>query len=148
MFIVAILAGLTVATIPSFTRSADLDQETRRLELLFAMALTEARLDSIEYGFRITKTGYLFLQYDDGSQTWVKASAPFHERIIPEGLSLKLKADDGDFKALGDNLPPVLILSSGETTPFELRIESKDLSDSVTLHTEGYGLIERLIDDQ
>ena len=139
MFIVTLLAGLTLTLLPGFARSADLDAEARRVELLLDMAGHEAALDSVELGFRLTQTGYEFLQYDHAAQTWQKAGSPFHERRLPEGLRFRLLGDDAAPLLQGEDLPPVLILSSGETTPFRLVMEAGDESETRTLTTNGWG---------
>lgn len=139
LFIVTILAGLTVASLPGFVQSADVDTETRRLELLFDMARTEAMMDSSEFGFRRTDKGYEFLRFDDGSQSWKKAPSPFHERKLPEDLRMTLRADTEGFRLLGENLPPVLVLSSGETTPFRIILESRYDGSEYTFIADGYG---------
>ena len=139
LLIVTIIAGVTITRLPALVRTADLDTESRRIELLFNMVRTEAMLDSVEYGFRLTDPGYEFLLFDDGSQSWRKTIPPFHERKIPEQISITIKSDNKEFKLLGEGLPPILVLSSGETTPFELVIESRIDLESRTLSTDGYG---------
>jgi len=139
LLIVTILAGVTVARLPTFSRDAEFETETRRLQLLFCMARQESILDSTEFGFRLTDEGYKFLKYDDGSQSWGDAESPFQERSLPDGLKLVIEADKDDFSSLGENLPPVLILSSGENTPFRLTLQSLSQQTSKTLTSEGYG---------
>lgn len=139
LLIVTILAGVTVARLPTFSRDADFETETRRLQLLFSMARQESILDSTEFGFRLTNKGYKFLTYDDGSQNWADAESPFQERSLPDELKLVIETDKGDFSSLGENLPPVLILSSGENTPFRMTLQSKSQQTSKALTSEGYG---------
>ena len=139
LLIVTILAGVTVAKLPTFSRDADFETETRRLQLLFSMARQESILDSTEFGFRLTDQGYKFLKYDDGSQSWADAESPFQERSLPDGLKLVIEADKDDFSSLGERLPPVLILSSGENTPFRLTLQSVSQQTSKALTSEGYG---------
>ncbi|MBT3624926.1 MAG: type II secretion system minor pseudopilin GspH [Gammaproteobacteria bacterium] len=139
LLIVTILAGVTIARLPTFSRNADFETETRRLQLLFNMARQEAILDSTEFGFRLTDDGYKFLKFDDGSQSWKDAESPFQVRLLPDELRLVIEADSKGFSFLGENLPPILILSSGENTPFRLILQSKLQRASRTLMSEGYG---------
>ena len=139
LFIVTVLAGLTVASLPAFVQNADFDTETRRLTLLFSMARNEAMLDFSEFGFRRTERGYEFLRFDDGSRSWKKAASPFHERPLPEDLRMTVRADAEGFRLLGENLPPILILSSGETTPFRIILESRNGGEEYTFRSDGYG---------
>ena len=137
LFIVTILVGITVARLPSFATNADFDAEARRLQLLLNMARSEAVLDSMEYGFRLTNDGYEFLRFDDVTRGWRTAVSPFHVRRISDDLSLTVRADSPAFQLQGKGIPPVLILSSGEVTPFELVIEARDGSEKI-LRTDGY----------
>jgi len=139
LLIVTILAGVTIARLPTFSRNADFETETRRLQLLFNMARQESILDSTEFGFRLTDDGYKFLKFDDGSQSWKDAESPFQVRSLPDELRLVIEADSKGFSFLGENLPPILILSSGENTPFRLILQSKLQRASRTLMSEGYG---------
>ncbi|MBT5152968.1 MAG: type II secretion system minor pseudopilin GspH [Gammaproteobacteria bacterium] len=139
LLIVTILAGVTIARLPTFSRNADFETETRRLQLLFNMARQESILDSTEFGFRLTDDGYKFLKFDDGSQSWKDAESPFQVRLLPDELRLVIEADSKGFSFLGENLPPILILSSGENTPFRLILQSKLQRASRTLMSEGYG---------
>ena len=147
MFIITLLVGLALTRMPQFVQSADLEKEVRRLELLLAMARTEAMMESSEFGFRQTIPGYEFLRYDDASQDWNQAEAPFHERTLPDGLRMTLRADSEGFGFPGEGVPSVLILSSGETTPFRLILESRGDGSIRTLLADGYGGLRRDSDD-
>lgn len=147
LLIVTIMTGLVVARLPAFASSADVDRETRRLELLLKMARTDAVLDSIEYGFRRTDKGYMFLRYDDGSQAWIPANHPFHERTLDD-VELTLLAESADNSSLGRGVPPVLILSSGELTPFTLELSDRSGAVRHTIEGELYGDIRRVTDDE
>ena len=139
LLIVTILAGVTIARLPAFAQNADFEAETRRLQLLFTMARQESILDSTEFGFRLTDNGYQFLKYDDGSQSWEEAERPFQERSLADELKLVIEAESDGFSLMGKNLPPVLILSSGENTPFRLILQSRLERTSRILMSEGYG---------
>lgn len=138
LLIVTVMAGVTIARFPAIVNTADLDEESRRLELLFDMARNEALLDSVEYGFQLKGNGYEFLRYDDATQDWVAADSPYHRRTLAEGLELKLKAASSQFLGESSNLPTVLILSSGESTPFDLELSVSGQAPR-TLSTDGYG---------
>ena len=141
LFIVTILAGLIASRLPAFGNNAAFDLEARRVHALLKMARNDAVLDSVEYGFRLTPEGYEFVFFDDGTQDWEKAISPFQPRTMDDDIRLRLKADSDTTAGLGSNLPPVLILSSGETTPFRLTLESKRLDEQRVLSTDGYSEI-------
>jgi general secretion pathway protein H len=139
LFVVTIMTGLTVTRLPVFAQNSDLDLESRRLELLFNMAHNEAIADSAEFGFKLAKDGYQFMRFDDGTQSWREAQSPFQYRSLPDAFELRLRADNDGFKLLGESLPPILILSSGETTPFTLTLASKINSAKRVFSADGYG---------
>ncbi|MBT4161755.1 MAG: prepilin-type N-terminal cleavage/methylation domain-containing protein [Gammaproteobacteria bacterium] len=146
LLIVTILVGVSVPRLPAMVGDADIDVEVRRLELLFNMARNEAMLDSMEFGFRRTQSGYEFLRYDDVTERWSTLESPYQERKLPDDIRLTVRADRGDFGLEGNGVPPVLILSSGEMTPVELIIESKG-SATRTLTTDGYSPVSRSDDN-
>lgn len=152
LFIVSIMSGIVVAHLPRFSRTADLDTEARRLSQLLDMVKQDALLEAVEYGFKPAHGGYSFYVYDDTSQTWNEVTdRPFQERQLADGVELDAKVEATDLKlgddanAKGDDTakpPPILILSSGETTPFELTLSMPNEHLSRTLVADGYGKIE------
>jgi hypothetical protein len=147
LLIITALAGAVVARFPAFARTADLETEVRRLELLLGMARNEAILDSSEYGFRTVGNGYEFLKFADGSQAWEKAPAPFHLRELPDDIELILRTEKNAFSIPGESLPPLLILSSGETTPATLEFKFRNNEDARTLESDGYSDFRRAEDE-
>lgn len=147
MFIVAIMTGITVANMPSFARTGEFDTEARRLVALLRMAREQALLEAREFGVEISAAGYEFVAFDPATGTWASVTArPLQARTLPEGLTLALEVEDSAI-SLGDpaddesgeqKVPPVLLLSSGETTPFELTIAMPAEQLSRTLVADGY----------
>ena len=137
LLIVTVLVGITVPRLPGFVDTADFDMEARRLELLLNMARSEAVMDSVEFGFDLTDNGYEFLLYDDSVRRWRRQESPYQARQLPEGLMLDMRLSESDFNLEGGDLPAVLILSSGETTPVNLTFESHGQYRRV-LKTDGY----------
>jgi len=148
MFIIAIMTGIAVIKLPSFTVTDDFDTESRRLLAVLQMARDEDLYQADELGFRPERHGYRFFVYDDVKQSWTElAESPFSSRQLPddveldlevEGDALTLSPEDGDDDGSG-RTPPVLILSSGEITPFRLRLRSPAHDLSETLVSDGYG---------
>ena len=57
---------------------------------------------------------------------------------MPDSLRLLVRVADPVFSLDGENLPTVLILSSGETTPVMLTLADNDDYERI-LETDGYG---------
>jgi general secretion pathway protein H len=108
------------------------------------MLRDEALVQANEYGFKPEPNGYQFFIYDDLQQNWVLLEErPFTERELQGEVQLSLTVE-GDELKIGEEgeAPPVLILSSGEITPFELEIQSKIDHELVRiLECDGYGAL-------
>lgn len=146
LFIVSIMAGIIVAHLPRMTSTGELDTSARRLVQLLGMAKQEALLEADEYGFKPEHNGYRFYVYDDAAQKWTPLTErPFQERRLPEGLELTATIEDNRLTLADDkdkSVPPILLLSSGETTPFDLTLSMPSRGASRTLVADGYGAFE------
>lgn len=103
------------------------EREARRLAAVLDAATDEAVIQAQELGLRLDDDGYTVVQLDGNG--W-DADAFRHDRALaphtlPGDLALSISTDDlpgertpGD----DDDLPHILILSSGEVTPFEATI--------------------------
>jgi general secretion pathway protein H len=150
LFVIAALAGLAVVRLGDRDRGEALDTEARRLAHLIELAREEAILDGREWGFVLDGRRYGFVRLDEEDGRWRPVEErPFRARTLPEGMGLRLGrsggdrvggADAGDFLAAQDGRrPALLLLSSGEMTPFELRVD--DLAGGAParrLHSDGF----------
>lgn len=141
LFLIGVMAGVVVVALPLFTTGRDFDEETRRMELLLEMLRSQAVLDSVEYGFVPTPEGYRFVRYDDSEQGWqTLEEAPFQPRKIAPTVTFRLTVESGPLS--GSSSPArtsVLILSSGEMTPFSMTFGSKRDQRVRTLAADAYG---------
>jgi len=131
MVVIVIVAVLISAVALSFPPVGDklLKENAQRFTALVSLAQDEAILQSTELSVEITQEGYRFFQNVDNS--WVEFSqTPFKERKLPveittevflEGISINLKDRD-------NNKPQIVILSSGEMTPFTYTLQFKNRS--------------------
>ncbi|SFF32457.1 general secretion pathway protein H [Fontimonas thermophila] len=157
ILVVVLIIGimLTFATLSVGDRASidTLDSEARRLEQLFRLAQEEAELNGRELGFRYTDQGYQFLVIGSDGQWLPVAEGPLRPRRLPPPLQLALRVEDrpvppaqeivtpttGDTAApipraadeTDDDRPPlrpqVMILSSGEFSPFVLDVRAQNL---------------------
>jgi general secretion pathway protein H len=157
IILVVALMGLVVSIISFNVFGKDpkqeVEEEARRLQVLFDMASDYAVLNQKQLGLRIDDEAmnYEFVTLND-EQKWVpiESQAIFALRELPEFYALELSLDDlpwqndeslFDTRVFDEQLsvsddsvqigneedvepppPQVLILSSGENTPFELRL--------------------------
>ncbi len=137
VFIVGIVLGIAVINLPSDDDEA-LRIEAARLDTLIGLASEAAIVGDQEIALEISPHGYRFLVREDG--TWrTMETAPFRPRSLPETIRLDVRVDgirlelDGD---RGDEVGRLYILSSGETTPFELTLARADGSEGYRIVTE------------
>jgi general secretion pathway protein H len=149
--IVAVLATIAIIKIPHLGGGGrQLDEEMRRFTALVDLAGEEATLQGRDLGLHIDDDRYTFYVFDQDQQTWQTLPEELRERVLPEGMRLVLvlegravtlksdaaKGDDNkdtsDTNADLGPVPQILVLSSGELTPFQLTMES----DNVDYHYE------------
>lgn len=137
LMVVMVLIGIIFSFAVLSMRGDDvaelMEQETRRLETLLMLANDEAIVRGEELGVRFDEDGYEFLVLAlDGWQA--PDSGLLKAHVLPADIRLRLELegdlpDDGDGEDPDAEPPPqVLILSSGEMTPFTVTFESR-LSD-------------------
>jgi len=136
------LVGLAVLSMGSSSSSREVRDEAQRLATLISLMADEAVLDSREYGLLINRDGYRVMHYDEADARWRDAGdGKAHQ--APEWMRLELELDGSPLKlvapvkreddpiGLSDDddrkrrraprvQPQLLILSSGELSPFTL----------------------------
>ena len=142
LVIVGIMAGVVVARFPSFTLEEEFLRESERIRVVIEMLRDEAVISSTEYAFVAEDDTYAFHLYNEIEQIWVESTqAPFITKTLPEGVALYLRVEEQGV-TLGreseESEPPVLVLSSGEVTPFELRVVRESDRAERVLRSDGY----------
>lgn len=162
LVILGSLVGLAVLSTGIAGTSRELRSEAERLAGLIGVLVEEAVLDNREYGLRLERTRYQVVSFDEGTATWV--AKPRSEHVLPEwaqlsyeldGEPLRLAGPGGSNEVSGDNSdedeeaekaeaarqPQLLILSSGELSPFRLQLEERR-KDGVRLQlaSDGFSL--------
>ena len=158
LVIVIIIGIVSAVVLLSFGVLGDdraMQQQARRFASLVDLAADESLMQGRDYGVEFTRSGYRFLEYDPLSGQWqeIIGDEIFRPRQLDEGLDLELvledrnillgerfaeAATDGegeeDEELADDFAPHVLIMSSGEVTPFNLYILRP--ADRSELHVE------------
>jgi len=145
--IVAIISAVVLLSFGVLGDDRSLQQQARRLSSLVELASDEALMQGRDFGLEFSRTAYRFLEFDPLTNRWYEVVGDdlLRPRTLEEPLELALaledrevaltdrfaaieeedseEQDDEDRAALGDDYAPhVLILSSGDITPFDLRI--------------------------
>ena len=148
LVVLTILAILTGTVMLNFTGS---DQEqmlkgaaermAMRVELARQRALTRNR----EWGMYVEEDGYRFAEFDPEEGVWVEqVGRPFAQNDIPERVTLSLEVEDlGALPELEDeDLPQVILFSSGETTPFTVDLTPEWDAEPWHVSTDGFSVAE------
>jgi general secretion pathway protein H len=144
-----------------------LDQQARRLGTLLELGLDEATLQGRDLGLEVMLGGYRFVELDPITAKWdeVIGDDLLKPRKLDEGMEFELfiedrrvqlteeaaktKQDEDNKRDLTkDYAPHILILSSGDISPFTLRIVRAADRATKTLTVTAAGVIEIDADEQ
>jgi len=126
MLVVLILIGVTVSVVvlsSGHDRSRQLEQEARRLVELMRLAQEEAVLNGQELAIRFHPHGYEFQQPAEDAWQTLQQPRLLRPRRLDADLRLRLYQDGLPVSLREAGAGRILILSSGELTPFELRLD-------------------------
>ncbi|HEU4617178.1 MAG TPA: type II secretion system minor pseudopilin GspH [Gammaproteobacteria bacterium] len=135
--IIAIFTGVAVLSLGVLGNDREIEHEALRLKSLIDLVREEAVMQSRDFGVLFGDDGYRFYAYDYNQAKWIDPTndnlLAAHELKKPLNMDLKVEDRDlvlvvpkDDDKKSADGAkepePQVLILSSGEMTPFEASI--------------------------
>lgn len=146
ILIVGILATFATLSIGNRPMEDKLDNESRRMQAIIRLASEEAEAKGVEIGLRFSETGYRLLVLD-GSRKWTdyEKDGSLRRRLLADPVHVGLRVDGRPIQLLPEQPPEsaeqqkketdspsmtaeakkklepqVLLLSSGEMTPFSL----------------------------
>lgn len=151
--LIAIVLTVALLSINLVRDDRDLRNESERLVALLEAARDDAMFQGREFGLEAVRGGYRFVEYDPASEQW--AEVPGDDFLtswtLPEGLELTLEIEDKQIVLASEPAeieydprpgaapsryaPHLLIFSSGEMTPFRMRITRQ--SDRLFAVVEG-----------
>ncbi len=111
-----------------------LNDEAERLAGLLRVLLDEAVLDNREYGVRFERQSYQVLRYEPQRGQWQELEDGSKVHALPDWVELDIELDEqvltlpsrtGKGAAIMP-VPQLLILSSGELSPFRLRLSGRE----------------------
>ena len=151
LFIVSILSGLVVVNLPQALDTKDTLVAVERLHKVMNRALQRAERESTEHGVLLDERGYQILVFEPVSQRWQPSLHLEHRyRAFPPSFRPYLAMEEGQQTlggALGtsesneeDLVPQILLLSSGETSIFELLFDDAR-GASYLLTGTGFGAV-------
>ncbi len=127
ILVVVAVISIVLSTILLTTRvsrpETALQEHVRRLDKTLRLLLEEAQLEDANYALWIQPGRYQVIQYDGEAWQAVKGRLfsrlarkhPYRDRLEVSGQAVTLEDSDKP-------IPHILLLASGETTPFDWRI--------------------------
>ena len=130
--IIGLFAGTAVLSLSVVGVDRELERETFRLRTLLDTLMDEAVLETRDYGVLFTRNGYRFFVYDYQAPGWFDPVGDrfLSEHRLAEPLELTLLLENREV-ALNSEYEPedgeqpqpqVVLLASGEITPFETQL--------------------------
>ncbi len=140
VLIMVIISSLAVLSLGNLGDDRELQDQARRMTSLIEMASDEATLQGRDFGLQLLQRGYRFVEFDPLTEQWSEVFGDDLMRsrtladdtefdLFLEDRRVLLRVDaaetertDDDSDLTQDYLPHVLVLSSGDITPFVLEI--------------------------
>jgi general secretion pathway protein H len=155
--IIGLLVGAATLSMGGLGNDREIAQESRRLRSMIGLLNEEALMQTRDYGVMFTETGYRFLVFDYQQSKWVE---PFTDELLERHtlereLSLRLFLDgrevplERSFESQGiDNPEPqIMLLSSGEVTPFTIELTRRGNDGRFELTAELDGTVTVIEED-
>lgn len=168
ILIVGVMVTFASLSIGSRVNEDKLENEARRAEAILKLASEEAEAKGVEIGLRFTEGGYRLLTLDS-SRKWqdYEPSGPLRRRSFQLPFMLDLRVDgrpvrlppeltpeqeqelaeSAVLKSGRDNdaqnlTPQVMLLSSGEITPFTLQLTAPGLTAAYRIEGDVLGRVK------
>lgn len=170
--IVGIISAVAMLSLGLVGNDRDLQREARRLTSLIQLAGDEAMMQGRDFGLEFVRSGYRFVEHDPLTEQWVELvgdeilrprqlenEAEFDlyledRRVLLDDEAAEIEIDDEDEderrdeNLLDDYTPHVLIMSSGDISPFELTLFRQIDRTEITVTMSPAGEIDIGTDDE
>ena len=166
--VIAIIVSIGMLSLGVLGDDRQLRREAFRIGSLLEVAQDEAIMQGREFGLEIMRNSYRFVEYDYLQRLWtdVQTEDVFRSRQLPEPVEFDLRLEDKsvqldldaadlsepdderDRDSRKDYAPHILIFSSGDTTPFELRLVDPEQEHVVILAGDVTGEVNVLTESE
>lgn len=132
VLVVSILMGVVASSFSGSDREQTLRGYSERLALRIEFARDKALQSNREWGVFIDEEGVRFAEFDEINALWsMRGDKPFNADPYDRQVELSVSVEDlpGTLQAPEDpdeDIPNIVLFSSGETTPFEITIAPVD----------------------
>ena len=121
--LLGIITSFAVLSMGTGSTERKLEEESKRLHALIKLVREESIIQAKEIAMEINKQEYSFLEYKD--KKWIPLTSKiFQPRSVSNELKFRVETDVKSkiFKEKELKLLRLYFLSSGEQTPFEIKI--------------------------
>ena len=168
--IIGIFVGVAVLSTDLVSFNRRLEQEATRLGTIVSFVTEEALLQTRDFGIFVCEDSYHFFVYDYAIEDWLPYGVtPFEPRRLEDDMLALLRIDDRDvvleteaesfLPRSGEELteddldelpdPQIMILSSGEITPFQLKFQREsDLTEPGVVLNVSFNGSSEIVHDQ
>ena len=170
--LIGVLSAVALLSVGAVGRKDPLEDEARRLNALLLFAAEEALMQARDLGLRLEPAGYRFLSYDPEAFLWEDLAADdlYKPRELPEDVYMELFLEEKEVvldtartprspgtesderekeeERAGEPEPQLLILSSGELTPFQLWVAQRFEEDRYLIEGKANGEITLLLPEK
>ena len=137
LVVIGVMVSMAVLSFGVLGRDRQAEDESRRFWTVLKQAREESELQVEDLGIFVSTGAYEYLRFDPRKNEWqpIEGDELFAQRELPEGLRFRLRLESrevvlkpalpqrGDKDENQKNPPHVMVLSSGDVSPFELEIE-------------------------
>ena len=144
IMIIGLMANFIVLSYPEPSPVAQAKKETRKLAHLISLAAEDSLLRSRPVALHVTADGYRFLIRTE-KNVWIPSRDKlFGSQKFPPGVKLELNLtdDETDFTSPDQENAQILLSSSGELTPFRIRLVADKSSHYTELTGEFSGRLK------
>ena len=158
--VIGIIVSIALLSLGVLGDDRQLRIEARRIGSLLEVAQDEAVMQGRDFGLEVMLNSYRFVEYDPFQLRWAELLTDdiFRFRQLPDDIEFDLLLEDkavlleNDPQEIQDPdatfAPHILIFSSGDSTPFELRIIKRSQQEVVILQGDLTGAIEVLTESE
>ena len=137
LVVVGVMVSLAVLSFGVLGSDRQSEDESKRFWMVLQQAREEAEMQVEDLGIFVSSGAYEYLRFDSRKDEWqpIEGDELFAQRELPEGLRFRLRLESrevvlkpslpqrGDKDENKRNPPHIMVLSSGDVSPFELEIE-------------------------
>lgn len=143
LVIISIVTAVGVLSLGSLGRNPQAENTAQKLAAITNLVAQQAVMRGQQYGLRVSPHGYEFMSYDGGKWSPVSDDELLRARQLDSGVTLSLELQGAEIRlpspatsttaALAgpdpgtpEIRPQILLLSSGEITPFKITVSGVD----------------------